>query len=316
MVQWASGPSELEEGKKGLHFYGSLSLEFFVQQMANGVMMGAIYCLLVVGLVIILSMMDIVNFAHGQLAMLAGYITIFAMNRLGLNFLFTILACVAVMAIIAFGLEKAVIRPARKKKLPLLIAGIATVGMALALEEIAAIFFGRTQESVVSPWGGESVRLGPIQTSLIRLIIPLIVAVLVAGLFLFLYRTRVGKALRAVSQDAEATALQGINVDNILSIGFMLSVALAAFAGTLLAQMRSMDPYMGVAISNKAFAIIIVGGMMSLPGAIAAAFLLGVGEVMVSGYIGANWADLFFFGMMVIVLLVRPNGLFGGGHLK
>jgi branched-chain amino acid transport system permease protein len=291
-------------------------LEFFVQQMANGVMMGAIYCLLVVGLVIILSMMDIVNFAHGQLAMLAGYITIFAMNRLGLNFLLTILVCVVVMAIIAFGLEKAVIRPARKKKLPLLIAGIATVGMALALEEIAAIFFGRNQESVIAPWGGESVRLGPIQTSLIRLLIPVIVAALVAGLFLFLFRTRLGKALRAVSQDPEATALQGINVDLILSIGFMLSVALAAFAGALLAQMRSMDPYMGVAISNKGFAIIIVGGMMSLPGAIAAAFLLGIGEVMVSGYIGANWADLFFFGMMVIVLLVRPNGLFGGGHLK
>jgi branched-chain amino acid transport system permease protein len=291
-------------------------LEFFVQQMANGVMMGAIYCLLVVGLVIILSMMDIVNFAHGQLAMLAGYITIFAMNRLGLNFLLTILVCVVVMAIIAFGLEKAVIRPARKKKLPLLIAGIATVGMALALEEIAAIFFGRNQESVIAPWGGESVRLGPIQTSLIRLLIPVIVAVLVACLFLFLFRTRLGKALRAVSQDPEATALQGINVDLILSIGFMLSVALAAFAGALLAQMRSMDPYMGVAISNKGFAIIIVGGMMSLPGAIAAAFLLGIGEVMVSGYIGANWADLFFFGMMVIVLLVRPNGLFGGGHLK
>jgi branched-chain amino acid transport system permease protein len=284
--------------------------------MANGVMMGAIYCLLVVGLVIILSMMDIVNFAHGQLAMLAGYITIFAMNRLGLNFLLTILVCVVVMAIIAFGLEKAVIRPARKKKLPLLIAGIATVGMALALEEIAAIFFGRTQESVVAPWGSESVRLGIVQTSLIRLLIPVIVVVLVAGLFFFLFRTRVGKALRAVSQDSEATALQGINVDNILSIGFMLSVGLAALAGTLLAQMRSMDPYMGVAISNKGFAIIIVGGMMSLPGAIAAAFLLGIGEVMVSGYIGANWADLFFFGMMVIVLLVRPNGLFGGGHLK
>ena len=291
-------------------------MEFFVQQLANGVMMGSIYCLLVVGLVIILSMMDIVNFAHGQLAKLAGYITIFAMNRLGLNFLLTILICVIVMAIIAFGLEKAVIRPARKKKLPLLIAGIATVGMALALEEIAAIAFGRNQESVFAPWGGESVRLGFIQTSLIRLIIPLIVVVLVAGLFLFLFRTRVGKALRAVSQDSEATALQGINVDNILSIGFMLSVGLAALAGTLLAQMRSMDPYMGVAISNKGFAIIIVGGMMSLPGAIAAAFLLGIGEVMVSGYVGANWADLFFFGMMVIVLLVRPNGLFGGGHLK
>jgi len=286
-------------------------MEFLLQQLANGVMMGSIYVLIAMGLVIILSMMDIVNFAHGQLAMLGAYVTILIMNMYGINFFFSIIIVFAVLGVIAYILEKGVVRPTRKKKLPLLIAGIATVGMALVIEEVAILLFGRTSQSVFNPFGATPVSLGVIQLSLIRLLIPFFVAILVLLLMLFLYRTKVGRALRAVSQDSEATALQGINVDNILSIGFIVSVGFAGLAGVFLAQMRPIDPYMGLIISLKGFAIIIVGGMMSLPGAIAAAYLLGIGEVMVSAYIGANWADLFFFTAMVIVLLVRPKGIFG-----
>jgi len=133
----------------------------------------------------------------------------------------------------------------------------------------------------------------------------------VAGLILFLYKNRVGRSLRAVSQDSEAASLIGINVDNALSIGFMVSVALAAIAGAFLAQMMPIDPYMGLTMSLKGFAIIIVGGMMSLRGAILAGFILGIGEVMVSGYIGSSYKELFFFAAMVLVLLVKPSGLFG-----
>lgn len=287
-------------------------MEFLLQQLANGIMMGSIYALIALGLVLILSMMDIVNFAHGQLAMLGAYVTLFIMNLYGVNFFFSILVAFAAIGIVAYLIEKGIVRPTRRKKLPLLIAGIATVGLALVVEEVAVVLFGRTAQSVQQPFGSEPVRLGAIQLSLIRLLIPFFVAVLVVLLMLFLYRTKVGRALRAVSQDSEAASMQGINVDNMLSIGFVISCGLAALAGTFVAQMRPLDPYMGLVMSLKGFAIIIVGGMMSLWGAIAAAFLLGIGEVMVSGYIGTNWADLFFFGAMVLVLLIRPSGIFGG----
>jgi len=173
------------------------------------------------------------------------------------------------------------------------------------------MLFGRTSQSVFDPFGANPVSLGIIQLSLIRLLIPFFAAAVIVLLMFFLYRTKIGRALRAVSQDSEASALQGINVDDMLSIGFIISVGLAGVAGVFLAQMRPTDPYMGLIISLKGFAIIIVGGMMSLPGAITAAYLLGIGEVMVTAYVGANWADLFFFAAMVLVLLIRPTGIFG-----
>ncbi len=286
-------------------------MDFFLQQLANGIMMGSIYVLIAMGLVIILSMMDIVNFAHGQLAMLGAYITILIMNMYGANFFVSIIVGFLALGVLAYAIEKGIIRPTRKKKLPLLIAGIATVGLALVVEEIAIMLFGRTSQSVFAPFGANPVSLGIIQLSLIRLLIPFFAAAVIVLLMFFLYRTKIGRALRAVSQDSEASALQGINVDDMLSIGFIISVGLAGVAGVFLAQMRPIDPYMGLIISLKGFAIIIVGGMMSLPGAITAAYLLGIGEVMVTAYIGANWADLFFFAAMVLVLLVRPTGIFG-----
>jgi branched-chain amino acid transport system permease protein len=286
-------------------------MDFFLQQLANGIMMGSIYVLIAMGLVIILSMMDIVNFAHGQLAMLGAYITILIMNIYGASFFVSIIVGFLALGVIAYAIEKGIIRPTRKKKLPLLIAGIATVGLALVVEEIATMLFGRTSQSVFDPFGANPVSLGIIQLSLIRLLIPFFAAAVIVLLMFFLYRTKIGRALRAVSQDSEASALQGINVDDMLSIGFIISVGLAGVAGVFLAQMRPIDPYMGLIISLKGFAIIIVGGMMSLPGAITAAYLLGIGEVMVTAYVGANWADLFFFAAMVLVLLIRPTGIFG-----
>jgi len=286
-------------------------VEFFAQQLANGVMIGSIYVLIALGLVIILSMMDIVNFAHGQLAMLGAYVILNFMNHLGVNFWFGLLIAMAIISVLAFVIEKGVIRPTRMRKLPLLIAGIATVGLAMVIEEVAVLLFGRTQQTIQAPFGAQSINLGVIQLSTMRLLIPILVLVLVAGLILFLYKNRVGRSLRAVSQDSEAASLIGINVDNALSIGFMVSVALAAIAGAFLAQMMPIDPYMGLTMSLKGFAIIIVGGMMSLRGAILAGFILGIGEVMVSGYIGSSYKELFFFAAMVLVLLVKPSGLFG-----
>jgi branched-chain amino acid transport system permease protein len=289
-------------------------MEFFAQQLANGIMMGSIYVLIAMGLVIILSMMDIVNFAHGQLAMLGAYVTMLFMNNLGVNFWLGVVITIIVISLVAFIIEKGIIRPARQKKLPLLIAGIATVGLAMTLEEIAVLIFGRTQQTVQLPFGAESITIGIIHLSLMRLLIPLLVLVLVAVLILFLYKNKVGRSLRAVSQDSEAASLLGINVDTAMSLGFVLSVSLAALAGAFLAQMMPINPYMGLSMSLKGFAIIIVGGMMSLKGAIIAGFLLGIGEVMVSGYIGSGYKELFFFAAMVLVLLIRPSGLFGGSE--
>jgi len=287
-------------------------MEFLIQQLANGIMMGSIYVLLALGLVIILSMMDIVNFSHGQLAMLGAYVILFLMNIYHIPFFLGLIVTFLIIGILAFLIEKAIIRPTRLKKLPLLIAGITTVGLAMIVEEVAQLIFGMNARSILSPFAAEPVNLGIIQMSLMRLLIPIFVVILVIALMLFLFRTNAGRALRAVSQDSEAAALQGIHVDSAMTLGFVISCGLASLSGAFLAQMMPIDPYMGLLISLKGFAIIIVGGMMSLYGAIVASYLLGIGEVLVSGYIGANYKNLFFFGAMVLILLLRPSGLFGG----
>jgi branched-chain amino acid transport system permease protein len=273
--------------------------------------MGSIYVLIALGLVLILSMMDLVNFSHGQLVMVGGYIILLWMNVCGVNFFVGILLTFASMGVISFVIEKVVIRPTRLNKLPLLIAGIATVGLAMVIEEVMVLIFGMNPISIQAAFGTQSIRIGFLRLSLMRLLIPILVIFLVVALMLFLYKTYWGKSLRAVAQDNEAAALQGINVDATMTLGFVISCCLASLAGTLIAQMMPLDPYMGLQISLKGFAIIIVGGMMSLWGAIIASYLLGIGEVLISGYLGANYKEIFFFGAMVLILLIEPSGLFG-----
>jgi len=286
-------------------------MELFLQQLANGVMMGSIYVLIALGLVLILSMMDVVNFAHGQVGMLGAYVILVAMNVLGVNIFVGLFLTFAAIGMLAFFIEKGIIRPNRIKKLPLLIGGIATVGLAMVLEEIAVLIFSRNPQSVIAPFGAERIVLGVIQLSLMRFLIPFLVAVILVILMLYLYKTNRGRSMRAVAQDSEAVALLGINVDSTINIGFIISCCLASLAGAFLAQMMPINPYMGLVMTLKGFAIIIVGGMMSLAGAIVAGYALGIGEVMVSGYIGESFKDLFFFAAMVVVLLIRPSGIFG-----
>jgi branched-chain amino acid transport system permease protein len=289
-------------------------MEFFVQQLANGIMMGSIYVLMALGLVLILSMMDLVNFSHGQLVMVGGYIMLVLMNAWGVPFFIAIFLTFVSMAGISFVIEKSIIRPTRLNKLPLLIAGIATVGLAMVIEEVMVLLFGMNPRAIQAAFGTQPISIGFLRLSLMRLLIPVLVIFMVVGLMLFLYKTYLGKSLRAVAQDSEAAALQGINVDAAMTLGFVISCGLAAVAGTFIAQMMPLDPYMGLQMSLKGFAIIIVGGMMSLWGAILASYLLGIGEVLISGYLGANFKEIFFFGAMVLILLLKPSGLLAGAQ--
>ena len=289
-------------------------MEFFVQQLANGIMMGSIYVLIALGLVLILSMMDLVNFSHGQMVMVGGYIILLLMNVWQVHFFIGIFLTFVSIAVIAFVIEKLVIRPTRLNKLPLLIAGIATVGLAMVIEEVMVFLFGMNPRAIREAFGTQSISIGYLRLSMMRLLIPALVIFLVIGLMLFLYKTYTGKSLRAVAQDSEAAALQGINVDAAMTLGFVISCGLASLAGTFIAQMMPLDPYVGLQMSLKGFAIIIVGGMMSLWGAIMASYLLGIGEVLISGYLGAHYKEIFFFGAMVLILIIKPSGLLGGSR--
>jgi branched-chain amino acid transport system permease protein len=286
-------------------------MEFFVQQLANGVMAGSIYVMITLGLVLVLSMMDVVNFAHGQIAMVGAYIILFVQNASGMDFWPSLVITIIMVGIIGFIIEKGVIRQTRIRKLPIMIAALATIGLSMILEELIVIAFGRNPESVTNAFGRTPVEIGFLSMSLMRIIIPAIMVVAVLLLLYFLYRVKMGRGLRAVAQDADAASLQGINVDLAMSVGFIISCCLASLAGACLAQMIPITPYMGMTYSLKAFSIIVVGGMMSLPGAIVTSFIMGIGEAMMGGYVGGGYQEVFFFAAMVIILIIRRDGLFG-----
>ena len=162
-------------------------MEFFIQQLANGLMMGSIYVLIALGLVLILSMMDLVNFSHGQLVMVGAYIILLLMNLYGINFFVGMFLTFFAMAVISFTLEKLVIRPTRLNKLPLLIAGIATVGLAMVVEEVMVLLLGMNPKSIQTAFGTQSISIGFLQLSLMRLLIPILVIILIILLMLLIH---------------------------------------------------------------------------------------------------------------------------------
>jgi branched-chain amino acid transport system permease protein len=291
-------------------------MEVLIQQLVNGFLMGSIYVLIALGMVIILNVLHVINFAHGQFAMIGAFLAFFLMSLYNVNFFLVLIAAFIVGGAISFVYERLVCRPSRLKKQPMLVAGIATVGVAIVLDEIACLLFGTDDRMLRVPFGGHPIVIGDIQFSLLRLLIPVLGLSLMALTMLFIYKTKTGASLRAIAQEPEAASLVGIDADKAMSLAFFLSCGLAAVAGAFFTQMIPIDAYMGLPLSLRAFAILTVGGLMSLPGAIATSYILGIGEALVSGYIGAAWKDIFFFGIMVLILLIRPKGLFGKRLVK
>lgn len=286
-------------------------MELFVQQFVNGVMMGSVYALLAMGLVLVMVVQRIANFAHGQYAMFGAFVCLFLMNLYSTNFFISLIASVIAVGILAFVISKLMLHPMVTGAIPFINAAIAMCALALVFDEIAAFTIGIDVHMVSSPFGRQPIIIGDVRMSLLRFLIPFIGAALIILLMLFIYKTKTGAALRAVAQDMRAASFLGIDVETIMLIGFIISCGLAAVAGVLIAQMRPIMCLMGMPLSFKGFAIIIVGGITSLPGAILASYILGIGESLIAGYVGTAWQDLFFFGALFLILVLKPSGLLG-----
>lgn len=291
-------------------------MELLVQQLANGLMTGSIYVMVALGIIITLNVLHVANLAHGAFVMLGGFVTYFLMSLYGINFFVALIVSFIVVGIFSVVVEKLVVRPCRLKGLSILVASVALVGVAFTIDEVASLLWGLDSRMVPVPFGGQPIIIWGIHLSVLRLVIPFIGIVSIILLVLFIYKTKMGRALRAVAQEQEAASLVGINIDNTMSLGFAISCGLAAVGGGLLVQMIPIYTHIGLALIFKIFAIVIIGGLTSLPGAIATGYLLGIGEAMVSGYIGTGYRELFFFAAMMLILVIRPSGLLGRPLLR
>lgn len=284
-------------------------MDQFLQVLANGLVIGGTYALMAVGLTLIFGYMDLVNFAHGELYMLGGFAAYTLIVLLGLPFALGF--PLAIMAVVAFGyaLDRVVLKPLRGRDV---MAGIlTTIGLAIILQNAALLIWNPVPKRLPVPVDSAILELGPVRLAPVQLLaVALALAIIVLAGW-FMQRTRTGMAVRATFQDADAAALMGISVDRVYAATFAGGAGLAAAGGALLGMVFLITPTMGEVAVLKAFTVVILGGLGNFFGAAVAGILVGTVESASATYISAGYKDAIAFVLLILVLVVRPQGLLG-----
>jgi branched-chain amino acid transport system permease protein len=312
----------------------------FLQQLINGISLGAIYSLIALGYTMVYGVLKLINFAHGDVYMVGAFMGYYLANGLGvrgaqalgmsadgimargllgsgtlepslITALVVMLLAMAICAALGVIIERFAYRPVRKYSR--LTALITAIGVSLLLENGGQVVFGADpkffpelfRKRNIDLFGGASINSADI-------IVLVIALVLMIGLQLVIFRTKTGRAMRAVSFNLQSAKLMGINTDRIIMFTFALGSALAAAAGVLVAiRIPRIDPLMGILVGLKAFVAAVLGGIGNIPGAVLGGLLIGITETMVAGYLSSTYKDAVAFAILILILLFRPSGLLG-----
>jgi branched-chain amino acid transport system permease protein len=306
-------------------------MQHFLQNVINGVQLGSIYALIALGYTMVYGVLRLINFAHGDVFMIGAYVGFYTASKMKLEEQATLggalfklipVILVAMVACAALGLiiERLAYKPLRRA--PRLTSLITAIGVSLLLENGGQLLFSAEPKFFpsVTPQGPMgTINAGGLVISVDQMVLVISAAVLMMILWYIVTRTRMGKAMRAVSHDADAAALMGINTDNVISFTFGLGAALAGAGGVLFASLTyaKILPLLGVTMGLKAFVAAVVGGIGSIPGAMLGGLLMGLAESFVKGapavgnFEPSRWTDAVAFILLIVVLLVRPAGLIG-----
>jgi branched-chain amino acid transport system permease protein len=282
-------------------------LPLLAQGLAIGVLTGILYVLVALGLTLIYGILHIVNFAHGEIYMLGAMAVFYLHVQGGLPLLPTLAAVVLLSLLLGYAVERGIFRSLRGQWLQLVVA---SVGISLVIQSIAWIAFGIQEKHVPSFLPG-IVQVAGVRLPRERLLAAGVALVLVAALYLLVYRTRVGLAMRAIEEDEETARMLGVNANRVASLSVALGFTLAAVAGVFVAPIYSLNPGMGLEPILMSFLIIIVGGLGSITGTVLAGLLVGVLQSVGGVLFGAEAAYGLVFAVMIAVLVVRPAGLLG-----
>ena len=281
----------------------------FATTMLWGITIGWIYILLATGLNLIFGVMKLVNFAHGELLMLGAYMCWSFSTWLGLNAYVAILPSMAVVGLMGIVIERLAFRKVMgSNKLNEIFVSL---GLIYILDQIVVLGWGKKDKKVESPFSTMNIDLGPVSIRYDLIIVAVVAILILIFLYLLLSRTKVGRVMRATSQNREAAMLLGVNIGRIYTISFALGAALAAAGGSLYSLIYIFDPAMGAMPSVKAFAIIIMGGLGSIKGAVIAGLLYGIAENLAVLFLGGIWGNAIAFVLLIAVLVVKPSGIFG-----
>jgi branched-chain amino acid transport system permease protein len=287
---------------------------YLLQLMLNGLALGLLYALIAVGLSLIFGVMEIINFAHGELLMLGAFAMTFALPVVGLLY-WPALAAAVVLAMLAglviYEILLARLRPDEFERSILI-----TLGLSIILIHTVQYFFTATPRMVDTQYGFTGIAIGSIRLTWTRVIGAGAAIVAFAGLYLTLRFTQFGRAMRAIAQNREAALMVGIRPRTVARNAMILATGLCGLAGAALAPIQLVTPYMGQFLIFKAFALVIIGGLGNIPGADAAAVALGLIESWIGGFFNAAWQEGAVFVVMIVVLMLRPDGLFKRGGMR
>lgn len=285
----------------------------FISYLINGISLGSLYALIALGYTMVYGIAKMLNFAHGDIIMVGGFSIFIVSTTLGLPPLLGILAAVVICTALGMTIEKIAYKPLRKAASPLVVL-ITAIGVSYLLQNVALLIFGANTKLFTSVVTVPPVTMGEGQITISGETIATIVVsiIIMICLMLFIKKSKAGQAMLAVSEDKGAAELMGINVNATISLTFAIGSALAAIAGALLCSAYpTLTPYTGAMPGIKAFVAAVFGGIGSIPGAFIGGILLGVIENLSKAYISSQMADAIVFGVLILVLLVKPTGILG-----
>jgi branched-chain amino acid transport system permease protein len=303
-------------------------LEYFLQQLINGLTLGAVYGLIAIGYTMVYGIIGMINFAHGEIYMIGAFITticfvvlsLMGVSNVALALMIVLIVTVLITSLYGWSVERVAYRPLRGA--PRLAPLISAIGMSVLLQNYVQLLQGARVKTMAPVMQGAFTLMKRedgfvVSISYQQIVILIVTTVIMTGVTMLIHRTPLGRAQRACEQDQTMAALVGINVDRTISWTFVIGAALAALAGFMVTLYYGVvDFYMGFLAGMKAFTAAVLGGIGSLPGAMIGGLLIGIIESFWGGYVNAQYKDVAVFGILMLVLLVRPNGLFGRPEIE
>lgn len=282
----------------------------WLQQLVNGVSIGSIYALIALGYTMVYGIIKLINFAHGDVFMLGAFIGFFAIARWDLGFFPALILAMVICSILGVLIERVAYK--RLRNATRIAALITAIGMSLFIEYTVIFFRGASPEAYPEVLSTSSISILGTNISFQAILILSVTVILMILLHFIVQKTKIGKAMRAVSHDADAARLMGINVDNTISATFAIGSALAGAAGVVFGlYYTKIDPLMGLLPGLKAFIAAVLGGIGSIPGAMVGGYVLGIVETVVSGLGFSLWRDAAAFVILIFILVLKPSGIFG-----
>jgi len=282
----------------------------FLNQLINGLHVGSIYALIALGYTMVYGIVKLINFAHGDIIMVGSFTAMMVMTEVGLPIWAAVLASMLMCMTLGVLIERLAYKPLRS--MPRINSLITAIGVSLLLQNASQLIFSANQQRFPTPLKQAPIVLGGLNIGFMTLITIPIAVLLMLGLRVFVHSTKTGKAMRAVSEDTGVAQLMGINVNTTVSITFAIGSALAAIGAVLYSSAYPLIwPTMGTQPGLKAFIAAVLGGIGIMPGAMFGGFMMGVAESLTKAYISTQLADAVVYGILIVVLLVKPSGILG-----